>query len=107
MMDLTETKSAHYALSKNGNGKALWTQTEVAEYFRVVPGTIKNWRDRGLLPFIQPPGSTRVLIPEQAVKDFVEKYITIKKGGDKTSNLDKVKRKKPDVSPTTGKKWRI
>jgi len=25
--------------------KELWTQQEVAEYFRVVPGTVKNWRD--------------------------------------------------------------
>jgi excisionase family DNA binding protein len=106
-MALTNKQNSNYPFPNNGKGKALWTQTEVADYFRVVPGTIKNWRDRGLLPYIQPPGSTRVLIPEQAVKDFVEKYIIIKKGGDKNKYLAKIKRKKPDVSPTPDKKWRI
>ena len=27
--------------------KELWTQKAVANYFRVVQGTVKNWRDQG------------------------------------------------------------
>ena len=37
--------------------KELWTQQEVSDYFRVVPGTVKNWRDQGLLSYWQAPGS--------------------------------------------------
>jgi len=87
--------------------KELWTQQEVSDYFRVVPATVKNWRDRGLLPYIQPSGSIRVLIPGYAVKDFIDRYTIIKKGGDKTRCLAKIKRKKPDVSSTPDKDWRI
>jgi hypothetical protein len=87
--------------------KELWTQQEFADYFRVVPATVKNWRDRGLLPYIQPSGSIRVLIPGYAVKDFIDRYTINKKGGDKTRYLAKIKRKKPDISPTSNKKWRV
>jgi len=86
--------------------KELWTQQEVAEYFRVVPGTVKNWRDRGLLPYWQAPGSTRVLYFSNEIKDFKDGNTHPRKGGDKTSCLAKIKRKKPDVSSTT-KKWRV
>ena len=41
--------------------KELWTQQEVADYFRVVPSTVKNWRERGLIKYWQAPGSSRVL----------------------------------------------
>ena len=87
--------------------KEFWSQQEVADYFRVVPGTIKNWSDRGLLSYWQAPGSTRVLYFSDEIKDFMENHTNPRKGGDKTRNLAKVKRKKPDVSPTPNKKWRI
>jgi len=87
--------------------KDLWTQQEFADYFRVVPATVKNWRDRGLLSYWQAPGSTRVLYYSSEIKDFRDKNTIPKKGGDKTRNLSKIKRKKPDVSSTPDKKWRI
>ena len=87
--------------------KELWTQREVSDYFRVVPGTVKNWREQGYLSYWQAPGSTRVLYFSGEIKDFKENNTNPRKGGDKTRNLDKVKRKKPDVSPTSDKKWRI
>ena len=87
--------------------KELWTQQEVSDYFRVVPGTVKNWREQGYLSYWQAPGSTRVLYFSDEINDFVDGNTHPRKGGDKTRNLDKVKRKKPDVSPTPDKKWRI
>ena len=43
--------------------KKYLTQQEVADLFRVSPGTVKNWRDAGLLDYFQVPGSSRVLYP--------------------------------------------
>jgi len=87
--------------------KELWTQQEVADYFRVVPGTVKNWRDQGLLSYWQAPGSTRVLYFSAGIKDFMDGNIHPMKGGDKTRYLAKIKRKKPDISSTPDKEWRI
>lgn len=86
--------------------KELWTQQEVADYCRVVPGTIKNWRDRRLLSFWRAPGSTRVLYFSDEIKDFRDRNTISKKGG---GNQEVAKRNtgiKPDV-PSTMKKWRV
>jgi hypothetical protein len=53
-------------LWKNEN----WTQNEVAKYFKVVPSTIKNWRDRGLLRYWQAPGTAKVLFDRDDIRDF-------------------------------------
>lgn len=87
--------------------KELWTQQEVADYFRVVPGTVKNWRDQGFLSYWQAPGSTRVLYFSAGIKDFMDGNTHPRKGGDRQNQLVGIKRKKPDVSPTLDKKWRI
>ena len=42
--------------------KEFWTQNEVAGYFRVVPGTVKNWRNQGLLSYWRVPVGKTVLI---------------------------------------------
>lgn len=84
--------------------KELWTQTEVAEYFRVVPGTVKNWREQGLLSYWQAPGSSRVLFARDEIREFREKYTTPKKGGDKPKA--EIKRVKPSVS-SKQREWRI
>ena len=67
--------------------KELWTQQEVAKYFRVVPGTVKNWRDQGLLAYWQAPGSTRVLYFSDEIKDFRDNHTTPKKGGDRQNQI--------------------
>ena len=87
--------------------KGFTTQQEFADFMGVSPGTIKNWRDQGLLPYFQPTGSRVVLIPVNAVKDFIGRHTINKKGGDKKRSLAKIKRKKPDISPTSNKKWRV
>ena len=84
----------------------LLTQKEVANYFRVVPATIKNWRDQGLISCWQAPGSTRVLYYSNEIRDFRDKNTISKKGG---GNQEVAKRNtgiKPDV-PSTMKKWRV
>jgi hypothetical protein len=86
--------------------KELLTQKEVADYFNVVPGTVKNWRDQRLLSFWQAPGSTRVLYFSNEIRDFRDKNTISKKGG---GNQEVAKRNtgiKPDV-PSTMKKWRV
>ena len=86
--------------------KELWTQQEVAKYFRVVPGTVKNWRDRGLLSYWQAPGSTRVFYFSDEIKDFKENHTNPREGGDRQTKL--TDRRKP-VVPTTSKKnkWEV
>lgn len=81
----------------------LLTQQEVASYFKVVPATIKNWRDRGLLSYWQAPGSTRVLYFSSEIKDFRDKNTIPKKGGERPK-AKKIKEK--SVMPATCK-WRV
>ncbi|PIE59858.1 MAG: terminase [Desulfobulbus propionicus] len=37
------------------------TQKELAERWRISPGTLINWRRKGILPYFQVPDSSRVL----------------------------------------------
>ena len=89
-------------LWKNEN----WTQNEVAKYFRVVPSTIKNWRERGLLSYWRAPGSTTVLFYRDDIRDFRDKHTITKKGGDKPTGLNRIQREKPVVS-SVEEDWRI
>ncbi|MBC2711130.1 MAG: helix-turn-helix domain-containing protein [Desulfosarcina sp.] len=82
----------------------LWTQSEVADYFRVVPGTVKNWREQGLLTYWQVPGSSKVLFYRDEIRDFRDKHTISKKGKDKPKA--EIKKVKPSVSPAN-KEWRI
>ena len=50
------------------------TQAEVAEHFCTSESTIKNWRDRGYLPYFQLPDSTRVLYPVDGIEEVERKY---------------------------------
>ena len=84
--------------------KEFWTQSEVANYFRVVSGTIKNWREQGYLSYWQGPGSSKVLFCRDEIKDFKDKYTVSKKGGDKKKTA--IKKGKPYISPVK-KDWRI
>jgi hypothetical protein len=85
----------------------LWTQQEVADYLRVVPGTVKNWRDQGLLSYVQAPGSTRVLYYRDEIKGFRDENTIRRKGDDTRRKPIKIERKQPDISSTPKKEWRI
>ena len=87
--------------------KELWTQKEVADYFRVVPSTVKNWRDRGLVKYWQAPGSSRVLYFSEEIKDFRDKNTFNKSGGVNKKQKTIEKREKPFVSANPEKAWRI
>jgi hypothetical protein len=82
------------------------TQEEVALLFRVSPSTVKNWRDAGLLTYFQPPGSTRVLYPREAVEEF-ERQHTRKAKILKFKRPTEIKREKPVVSANKDENWRI
>ena len=79
--------------------KEFWTQNEVAGYFRVVPGTVKNWREQGLLRYWQAPGSSKVLFFRDDIKDFRDQNTTLKKGGGRSENKRIKRKEKPSVSP--------
>ena len=95
------------SMNKNSLKKELWTQQEVAGYFRVVPSTVKNWRDRGLINYWQAPGSSRVLYFADEIKDFRNKNTFNKKGGVNKKHKTIVTREKPVVSTNPKKEWRI
>ena len=84
--------------------KELWTQTEVAKYFRVVSSTVKNWREQGHLKYWQAPGSSKVLFHREDVRVFLDEHTFSKKGGDRKRTEIKVV--KPSIS-SKKKDWRI
>ena len=92
----------------NIENKAFLTQKEVAEYLRVSVGTVINRRERGELPFLRFPGSTRVVYPVEGIKAVVEKYSTPAKevAARERRITAEMKRKKPVVS-ATDREWRI
>ncbi len=54
--------------------KKYFTQQEVADLFRVTPGTVRNWRESGYLDYLQVPGSSRVLYPAETINNFEKKH---------------------------------
>ena len=86
--------------------KELWTQGEVAEYFRVVSSTVKNWREQGLLSCWRVPGSSKVLYYRDDIRDFLQKHTTAGTGKEKKKPQAGNQRVKPRVSPDR-KEWRI
>jgi hypothetical protein len=91
-----------------GLEKKFYTQQEVTDLFRVSPGTIKNWRVSGLLDYFQVPGSTRVLYPVDAVKQFEELHMKHNKVIPLMRPEATKKEEGPDLSSDRFKKeWRI
>ena len=92
-------------------GKEYYTQTELAELFRVSAGTVKNWREKGYLPYLQMPGSTRVLYPCEAIEKVRAQFTHSGKEAEekraKRTRKHEMKREKPGMSSRPGKEWRI
>lgn len=97
----------HGKEAKNVLDHKYLTQQEVADLFRVKSGTVKNWRDAGLLEYFQPPGSTRVLYPRESVEDFERQYTKKKAKVIPFRKPAEIKRIKPEVSSKLKKVWRI
>jgi predicted DNA-binding transcriptional regulator AlpA len=83
------------------------TQKELADRYSTSESTIKNWRDRGYLPFFRLPGSTRVLYPLDGILEVEQQYTTPAKEVKHRQQSAEVKRKKPVISATPKKEWRI
>ena len=83
--------------------KELWTQSEVAGYFRVSSNTIKNWRNRGLLSYFIAPSSSRVLYYRQEVEKLQLTFTKWRK--EAGSGPKSVVRVKPKLS--SDEDWRI
>ena len=97
-----EKKESNHAVDKK-----YYTQEEVAVLFRVSQSTIKNWRDKGLLEYLQPTGSTRVLYPRETVEEFERQHIKKAKVIE-FKRSEPVKREQPGLSSNRIKKqWRI
>ena len=86
--------------------KKYLTQSEFADYFRISEGTAKNWREKRYVCYFQVPGSTRVLYPVDAIRDFERQYTKRAKGGDRGKRTE-IKRKRPGISATKNKEWRV
>jgi len=88
--------------------KKYLTQQEVADLFRVRPGTVKNWRDAGYLDYLQVPGSSRVLYLVETINQF-ERQHTKKATVIEFKRPDEVKKKDGHglSSNRIKKQWRI
>jgi hypothetical protein len=90
----------------NGLNKRYFTQQEAADLFRVTPATVKNWREAGLLEYFQPPGSTRVLYPREAVVEF-ERIHTKKAKVIEFKKPAEIEREMPGISSKRNREWRV
>jgi hypothetical protein len=82
------------------------TQAELAKRWRTSQSCVKNWRDRGHLPYFRLPGSTRVLYPLQGIQEVESQFTKPVKEVVNQNERTEIKRKKPDIS-ATNKEWRI
>jgi hypothetical protein len=84
------------------------TQSEFADYFRISESTAKNWRERGYVCYFQVPGSTRVLYPVEAIKEFERQHTkSAREVVPKAINGSEIERVKPVVSSSGDEDWRI
>ena len=87
--------------------KIYLTQKELADRYSASESTIKNWRDRGYLPFMRLPGSTKPLYPLDGIIEVEQQFTTPAKEVKNRQQSAEVKRKKPVISATPKKEWRI
>ena len=82
------------------------TQAELAKRWRISQSCVKNWRDRGHLPYFRLPGSTRTLYPVKGIEEVEGRLTKPVKGVIAENDSTEIKRKTPDISATR-KEWRI
>lgn len=87
--------------------KKYLTQSELAKRWRISPSSVKNWRERGYIPYLQFPGSTRIFYPLQGIIEAERQFTTPAKEVGKRKKRTEIRRKKPDISATSNKEWRI
>jgi hypothetical protein len=84
------------------------TQNELAERWKCAESTIKSMRDRGYLPYFNPPGSARILYPIDQIV-LIETKNTENLNKEDHSKLLKaeIKKKSPVVSSKNYIDWRV
>ena len=88
--------------------KKYLTQGELAKRWRISPSSVKNWRERGYIPYLQFPGSTRIFYPIQGIKEAERQFTTpAKEVVPKQIKGSEIKRVKPVVSSKGDEDWRI
>lgn len=87
--------------------KKYLTQSELARRWRISPSSVKNWRERGYIPYLQFPGSTRIFYPLQGILEAERQFTTPAKEVGRQKERTEIRRKKPDISATSNKEWRI
>ena len=83
------------------------TQAELAKRWRMSQSCVKNWRAKGYLPYFQVPGSRRVLYPLHGIQDLEKRNKIPTKEVRKQIEETGIERKKPEISATPKKEWRI
>jgi len=81
-----------------------FTQKEVAMRWKVTQTTLKNWREKGVLPFFRVPSSSRILYPVKAILNIEENNIH---GKEVKLAVAEKKRAKPAISTNPKRNWRI
>ena len=88
-------------------GKRYLRQKDLAERWQCVPGTIINYRKKGLLKYFRLPGSTNIYYYLDEVEELERNHTKNEnqKGGDNKKKAE-IKEVKPCVS-SPKKEWRI
>jgi hypothetical protein len=94
----------HMAKKNTDYSEIYFTQKEVATRWKVTQTTLKNWRDKGVLPFFRVPTSSRILYPIEAILNIEENNIHEK---EVKLEVAETKREKPVMSTIPKRKWRI
>jgi hypothetical protein len=86
--------------------KRFLTQSELAERWKISESSVKNWRERGHLPYFRLPQSSRILYPVDAIEEVEKLHTTPAREVVRNKRQAEIRRKRPDVSATE-KEWRI
>ena len=97
------------SLQNDKDGNVIWfTQKELADRWRISPGSIINLRKNGKIPFFKLPDSSRVLYPVNQIIELEQQHTQFtKEEKKKRKQPAELKRKKPVVSAKPKKEWRI
>ena len=93
-------------MTKHFENRKYLSQKEVVERLGLSPGTVKRLREEGYLPYLQPPGSSRILCPIEGIDNFEKQFLKQAKEVVKKPNKPGIKREKSIITETQTR-WRI
>lgn len=90
---------------KNKDSRDIFlAQKELASRWKLTQTTLKNLRDKGVLPYFRVPSSSKILYPLEAILNIEKNNIQLK---EEKHELAESKREKPVISARKKKKWEI